>query len=655
MSNSVSSLINGELNLTAVKATERYSEILQAVDSNLDNTSNQVLNRMSDLFAGSSNVINAYSKIMSLVVIETVFAILKGESVNGQVQPTTAHKVSSVTYVDQGDNNSNSITLEQVDNSIIVTNDLTGENNTSKLTANLVGNHEGNVVAKNLIQGNDTDISTGTFTDLVSIHPTNNVSTIDNIVIGSKTPREGNFTDVNTTSVTVSDLSVTGNVTGVTTSHVTEGEDNLYFTQDRARGAFTAGTGISLNAGDISVDTDVIATNASVAQAVDNYSQGLDIKDAVQLATTPKNGNIDLSSSTTELIIDGVQVQVGNRVLINHQTNDTDNGIYIVNADNLQRATDMDEPGEFKGAFVFVLDGTDNKGHAFVQIGGVATVGTHPVNFTQFTGAQSITPGHGISISGNTIYTNQDISPGKDVTFGVVTGTISSLDNHDTDSLSEGTVNKYYTDERARASISASGSIAYDSTTGVISFSANNVGDGLTEKDGSIALDETYNATFKSVTAETFTGSLTGTVTSLSNHTTDNLSEGATNKYFSSALARNAISTSNNSILSYDKLGGIIALNPGNFGDGLTGTHEVMKLDESYDAKFNTLNTTNVSGFSVNTDESATELLNNEVGTTTLTQYLEDLYVKYNKLNNFIANLDGGITITDSDGNEVPY
>lgn len=569
MSNSVSSLINGELNLTKVKGTDRHSEILQAVDSNLDNTSNQVLKRMTDLFAGSSNVINAYSKIMSLVVIETVFAILKGEPVNGENHEALPHKVASITYVDQGDNNSNSITLEQVDNNIIITNDLTGENNTSKLSANIVGNLEGNVNAKNIVQGRTTDMPTGTFSDLVHIHPNNAVSTIDNIAIGSKTAREGNFTDVNTTSVTVSDLSVTGTVTGITTSHVTEGEDNLYFTNDLARGAFTAGTGISLNAaGDISVDTGFIATNASVAQAVDNYSQGLDVKDAVQLATTTENGNIDLSSFPTNKI-DGVQAQVGNRVLIKNQTNDTENGIYIVNENNLQRATDMDEPGEFKGAFVFVLDGTQNKGHAFVQTGGVAIVGTDQINFTQFTGAQSITPGTGILISGNTISTTQDISPGKDVTFGVVTGKISSLDNHNTDSLSEGTTNKYYSDELARASISASGSISYDSTTGVISFDAQNfnVGNGIVEKDGLITLDETY------------------------------------------------------------------------------------------DAKFNTLNTTNVFGFSVNIDPNSTaELSNNEVDTTTtLTQYLEDLYVKYNKLNNFIANLDGGITITDSNGNEVPY
>ena len=53
---------------------------------------------------------------------------------------------------------------------------------------------------------------------------------------------------------------------------------------------------------------------------------------------------------------------------------------------------------------------------------------------------------------------------------GNVTGTVSSLSNHDTDDLTEGSSNLYYTDTRARAALSATGSISYDNTSGVISF-----------------------------------------------------------------------------------------------------------------------------------------------------------------------------------------
>ena len=53
---------------------------------------------------------------------------------------------------------------------------------------------------------------------------------------------------------------------------------------------------------------------------------------------------------------------------------------------------------------------------------------------------------------------------------GDVTGTVSSISNHDTDNLSEGSSNLYHTDARSRASLSATGSINYDNSTGVISF-----------------------------------------------------------------------------------------------------------------------------------------------------------------------------------------
>jgi len=59
---------------------------------------------------------------------------------------------------------------------------------------------------------------------------------------------------------------------------------------------------------------------------------------------------------------------------------------------------------------------------------------------------------------------------------GNVTGTVSDVSNHDTDDISEGSSNLYFTDARARGAISASGDISYDSSTGVISFT-NDAGD----------------------------------------------------------------------------------------------------------------------------------------------------------------------------------
>ena len=70
---------------------------------------------------------------------------------------------------------------------------------------------------------------------------------------------------------------------------------------------------------------------------------------------------------------------------------------------------------------------------------------------------------------------NEDVRANSNLTYNissqVIGGKISSLSNHDTGSLSEGS-NLYHTTARARAAISASGDLSYNNSTGVMSFSA---------------------------------------------------------------------------------------------------------------------------------------------------------------------------------------
>jgi hypothetical protein len=78
---------------------------------------------------------------------------------------------------------------------------------------------------------------------------------------------------------------------------------------------------------------------------------------------------------------------------------------------------------------------------------------------------------------------NKDVNVTGDVTattfngdlVGNVTGTVSDISNHDTDALSEGATNFYFTNTRARNAVSATtvsgdGTLSYNSTTGVFSF-----------------------------------------------------------------------------------------------------------------------------------------------------------------------------------------
>ncbi len=58
--------------------------------------------------------------------------------------------------------------------------------------------------------------------------------------------------------------------------------------------------------------------------------------------------------------------------------------------------------------------------------------------------------------------------------IGDVTGTVSDVSNHDTDDITETSANQYFTTQRARDSVSATGSLGYNSGTGVISFAQGN-------------------------------------------------------------------------------------------------------------------------------------------------------------------------------------
>jgi len=95
---------------------------------------------------------------------------------------------------------------------------------------------------------------------------------------------------------------------------------------------------------------------------------------------------------------------------------------------------------------------------------------------------------------------------------GALTGTVSSLGNHDTGDITEGS-NLYHTTARARGAISATGSLSYNSTSGVMSFTQGN---------------------------------------------TDTIAEGSSNLYHTTARARGAISASGN--LSYNSSTGDVSL-----------------------------------------------------------------------------------------------
>ena len=157
--------------------------------------------------------------------------------------------------------------------------------------------------------------------------------------------------------------------------------------------------------GHMNVATTPTADNHATSKAyVDSVANGLDVKDSVRAAST---GNVDVSAPASTM--DGVNLVAGDRVLLKDQTTASQNGIYVYDSTGLTRAADMDESGEFVGAFFFVEEGTVNSDQGFVMTAnGTITVGSSDIEFTKFTGTGQITTGAALSKSGNTLNVNVD-------------------------------------------------------------------------------------------------------------------------------------------------------------------------------------------------------------------------------------------------------
>ena len=184
-----------------------------------------------------------------------------------------------------------------------------------------------------------------------------------------------------------------------------------------------------------------------------------------------------------------------------------------------------------------------------------------------------------------------------------IAATEDNLSNNDTDDLSEGTTNQYFTEARARSSISVSGDLSYNSTSGVISFTNDagdiesvTAGDGLSgggssgavslaldlneltdqavdvANDSIAIIDATDNSTKKDLIRDVVTG-IAGTGlgassgvlnVSLASFDTGNLSEGS-NKYYTDERVDdrvNALITAGTNITtSYDDANGTLTIN----------------------------------------------------------------------------------------------
>ena len=170
------------------------------------------------------------------------------------------------------------------------------------------------------------------------------------------------------------------------------------------------------------VPTPVQSLDAVNKQYVDDVVQGLNIHDST-IAATPNtlavisggtvsynNGNAgvgaNLVTTGTYTNIDGVAINtLGTRILVKDEANTAWNGIYTYsNSTVLIRATDYDTVPEVEaGDFVLNLQGNTYGNTGWVQTSNTQVIGTDPIVFTQFSGAQNLTGGNAIAVVGTVI------------------------------------------------------------------------------------------------------------------------------------------------------------------------------------------------------------------------------------------------------------
>jgi hypothetical protein len=219
---------------------------------------------------------------------------------------------------------------------------------------------------------------------------------VGNLVVGG-TGIDATYTDgAGTLSIDI-DSTVTTNSGTQTLTNKTLGSGTALSSN------LSAGTNKITNLG---APTD--GTDAATKAYVDAVSEGLHIHEAAKVYI---GISVDIATELTAgEVYDSVTLAIGDRVLLNGQSTQSQNGIYVVTAGAATRALDFDTPNEVKsGDFIFVSSGTNYGNTGWVQTLSPTTIGTDAISFTQFSGAGTYLAGAGLTLNGSTF--SADVTP----------------------------------------------------------------------------------------------------------------------------------------------------------------------------------------------------------------------------------------------------
>ena len=265
-----------------------------------------------------------------------------------------------------------------------------------------------------------------------------------------------------------SDAVLTGTVSSLSnhsTDGLSEGSTNLYYTSARADSAAKGAISVTDSGGDGSLAYDsstgaITYTGPSATDTRAHFSGGTGV--SITNGEVAIGQAVSTSDNVTfnNLTVDGDFTVGGTTTTVNSTTVTVDDPIFTLGGDTAPTADDNKDRGiEFRwhngtaaklgffgfddstGKFTFIPEAT-NSSEVFTGTAGTVVASTFEGNLT-----------------------------------GNVTGTVSDVSNHDTDSITEGSSNLYFTDARvttpARNALSASGGISYNSATGAFSTDPN--------------------------------------------------------------------------------------------------------------------------------------------------------------------------------------
>ena len=128
----------------------------------------------------------------------------------------------------------------------------------------------------------------------------------------------------------------------------------------------------------------------------DQAINGVQWKSSVKAASTDSVTIADLDADST---LDGISLNVDDRVLLKDQSQSSENGLYKINASGnaATRVDDLAQGTDITSVAVFVEQGSVNADMGFVVTSDSGTVGSSALTWTQFTALGQVVAGNGLS------------------------------------------------------------------------------------------------------------------------------------------------------------------------------------------------------------------------------------------------------------------